>query len=142
VTFFVDANVIVYARLEGPLREACLRLLGVIARGDTDGRTSPAVLEEVWHLELSGKAGDLSGLTERAYTIFSPLVPVTDEAFQLALRVEAPHVGANDRVHAGTCRANRINLIASADPDFDLVPGLQRADPADERAWQMLLTSD
>lgn len=144
MSFFVDANVIVYARLDGPLRDACLSVLEAIARGDAEGRTSPAVLEEVWHLELSGKAGDLRGLTERAYTILSPLVSITDEAFRVAMSIELPpgaSLGANDRLHAGTCRANGIDSILSADRDFDVVPGLRRVDPADRRGRLALIGS-
>jgi predicted nucleic acid-binding protein len=59
LTFFVDANVIVYAATEGQYRSSCLRILEAVANGDADGRTSPAVLEEVWHVERSGRAGPL-----------------------------------------------------------------------------------
>jgi predicted nucleic acid-binding protein len=140
VTFFVDANVLVYAWLFGPSHDACLELLEAVADGGADGRTSPAVLDEVWHLELSGKAGDLGGLTERAYTIFAPLLPVNDEAFRLALLLDAPGLGANDRLHAGTCLAQGIDAIASADRGFDAVQRLRRVDPSDESGWRSLLT--
>lgn len=141
MTFFVDANVIVYAQLAGPHREACLALLEAVARGDADGRTSPAALEEVWHLELGRRVGDLTGLTERAYMIFSPLLAVTDEAFRMAVSIGAtlPTLGANDRLHAGTCRAHGIGVIASADRDFDGLPELRRIDPGDPRAWRSLM---
>jgi predicted nucleic acid-binding protein len=60
------------------------------------------VLEEVWCIELSGKAGDLAGLTHHAYQIFSPLLPVTDEVFPGALSLDAARLGTNDRLHAAT----------------------------------------
>ena len=66
VTFFVDANVIVYAATESDYRAACLQILQAVANGDADGRTSPAVLEEVWYVERSGRAGPLDGLAARA----------------------------------------------------------------------------
>lgn len=142
MAFFVDANVIVHARMGGPHRAACLDLLEAIARGDADGRTSVAVLEEIWHLELSGKVAGINGLTEQAYTIFAPLLDVTDEAFRLAMAIEgAPRLEANDRVHAGTCRAHGLDSIASADAGFDDVAGLIRVDPANGRAWRSLLGS-
>jgi hypothetical protein len=59
LTFFVDANVVAYSRLPSPYRAACLEIL---ARGEADERTSTAALEEVLHLELSGRAGDRSSL--------------------------------------------------------------------------------
>jgi len=136
---FVDANVIVYSRLASDRRDACIEILDAIARGRVDGRTSTAVLEEVWHLELTGKAGSISGLTERAYSTFAPLLAVTDEIFQRALRSDDTRLGANDRVHVATALANDIDVIVSADASFDGVRGLRRVDPFDDRARRELL---
>jgi predicted nucleic acid-binding protein len=110
-----------------------------VARGEAEGRTSPAVLEEVWYLEASGRAGRLDGLTERAYTVFTPLLPVTDEAFRLALDVPPAAVGTNDRLHAGTCMAHGIAVLVSADAGFDGIRGIRRVDPLDRRALRRLL---
>lgn len=139
MTFFVDANVIVYARVDSDRREACREILDAVARGVAHGRTSTAALEEVWHLELSGKAGTIAGLTQRAYTAFAPLLPVTDEVFRRALALKAPGLGANDRIHAATALANDIDVIVSTDAAFDGVPGLRRVDPLDDRARRRLL---
>lgn len=141
MTFLVDANVIVYAASEGPYRAPCRRVLEAVARGDADGRTSPAVLEEVWFLERSGRLGAVEGLTRHAYTIFSPLLPVTDEAFRVALELRAPGLGPADRVHAGTCIASGIPAILSADASFDGLRGLRRVDPLDERRLGRLLAA-
>ena len=138
MTFFVDANVIVYAAVEGEYRNPCAELLLAIVDG-ADGRTSSAVLEEVWHIERSGRLGRLDGLAERAYRIFSPLLPVTDEAFARALLVSAPQLGTNDRLHVGTCVVHGIGTIASADRGFDAAPGLRRVDPLDVTSRRRLL---
>ena len=142
MTFFVDANVLVYSAVPSEYREPCREILGAIARGEAAGRTSTAALEEVWYLELSGRAGALDGLTERAYTLFAPLLPVTDEAFRLALSLEAPALGPNDRLHVGTCLAHGIDIVASADAGFDRVRGVRRVDPLDTRARRRLLRAE
>ncbi|MGH3133214.1 MAG: type II toxin-antitoxin system VapC family toxin [Gaiellaceae bacterium] len=134
MTFFVDANVVVYAATEGPYHDSCVDILGAIAVGEADGRTSTAVLEEVWHVELSGRAGDLSGLAENAYTIFTPLLTVDDEVVGSALGLSTVTLGANDRIHVATCALHEIDTIVSADTDFDRVRGLRRVDPLDRRA--------
>lgn len=141
MTVFVDANVLIYSWVPGDYHEACVEILGAIARGEVDGRASTAVLEEIWHLELSGKAGDLEGLTERAYTVLTPLLPVTDEIFRRALAVEGDDLGANDRVHVGTCLVHEIGVIVSADSGFDGVKGIRRVNPLDERARRRLLAA-
>jgi len=141
VTFFVDANVIVYAATESEYRGACLQILEAVANGDVDGRTSPAVLEEVWYVERSGRVGPLDGLAAQAFAVFTPLVPVTDDAFRLALSVRKPELGPADRLHVGTCQSSDIDTIVSADSAFAGLPGLRRVDPLHPPAVRRLLFS-
>lgn len=138
MTFFVDTNVIIYTVTPSTLRDACVEIVAAIARGEADGRTSTAVLEEVWHAELARRVGSIDGTTQRAYTTFAPLLPVTDEVFRRALDLDVRGIGSNDRVHAATALAHGIGLIVSADAAFDGVPGLRRVDPLDARAQGLL----
>ena len=139
MTFFVDANVVIYSAVEGEYREPCLEILDAIASGDADGRTSAAVIEEVWFIELSGRAGSLDGLAQRLYTLFTPLLAVTDEAMRRALSLDAPQLGPNDRVHVGTCVANGIDAMLSADRGFDSIRAIRRVDPVDADSREQLL---
>jgi uncharacterized protein len=141
VPFFVDVNVVLYGAAASPATDACLEILEAIGRGEADGRMSTAALEEVWHIERSGRAGDLGGLTERTYTLFTPLLSVTDEAFRFALRLDAPRLGSNDRLHVGTCMTHQIEVVVSADAGFDAVPGIRRVEPLNARARRRLLSS-
>lgn len=140
MTFFVDANVIVYAAGEGEYRSSCLRILEAVANGDVDGRTSPAVLEEVWYVERSARAGPLDGLAARAYAVFTPLLTITDEAFRIALSVRKRQLGPADRLHVGTCRSSGIDTIVTADSGFRGLRGLRRVDPLDPAAIRGLLS--
>lgn len=140
MTFFVDTNVLVYAATAGENQAPCIRILDAVARGLADGRTSAAVLEEVWYLEYSGRAGPLDGLTAHAYTVFSPLLPVTDQAFRLALGIRKASLGPADRLHVGTCRDSGIDTLVSADAAFQGIRGLRRVDPFDPGAVDRLLT--
>jgi len=139
LTFFVDANVVLYAAVDGPYRDPCLQTLEAVAAGEADGRTSTAVLEEVWHIERSGRIGDVDGLADRAYAVFTPLLAVTDEAFRTALELDAGTLGTNVRLHAATCVANGIGEILSADRGFEEVHSIRRTDPLDARALRRLL---
>jgi predicted nucleic acid-binding protein len=138
VTFFVDANIIVYSASRGEHQNICLEVLAAVASGAADGRTSAGVLEEVWHLERSGKIDGLDGLAEHASTIFAPLLAVSDGAFRRALAIDAPRLGTNDRLHVGTCLEHGIDTIFTADADFD-ASDLRRVDPANVRATRRLL---
>ena len=142
MTFFIDANVLVYSAGESEYRDACLDILTAVTDELVDGRASTAVLEEVWHAEISGRGGPIGGLAQHAYDVLTPLLPVTDEIFRRALGVDAPGLGANDRIHVATCLANGIDVILSADRGFDAVKGIRRVDPLDERARRRLLRSE
>jgi predicted nucleic acid-binding protein len=130
---FVDTSVIVYSATQGPYRRASLEILDGVASGAIEARTSTAIIEEVWHIELSGRAGDVTGLTRHAYALFTPLLPVTDETVRAALALPAGPLGSNDRIHLATCHAHDITAILSADTDFDRATRITRIDPLDER---------
>lgn len=142
MTFFVDANIIIYSALPAEQRDASMTIIEAVGRGDVEGRTSTAALEEVWHAEVTRRAGDINGLTGRAYAIFTPLLPVTDETFQIALSLDVPSLDTLDRVHAATCLANGIERIVSSDKGFDRVRGLRRVDPLNARALRRLLADN
>ncbi len=131
MTFFVDANVVVYAAVPSVYREPCLEILEAVARGTAEGRISTAVFEEIWHLELSGRAGRIAGIAKRTYELFTPLLPVTDAVIARAVTLAARRLGANDRIHVATAFAHGIDTIVSADAGFDRVAGLRRVDPLD-----------
>lgn len=139
MTFFVDANVIVYARTEGPYRAACQSILRSVAGGEADGKTSTAALEEVWHLELTAPSLRLEGLTAAAYRIFAPLLAVTDDVFRRAMDLEASMIGANDRVHVATALANGIEVIVSADARLARVGAIRHVDPLDSELVARLM---
>lgn len=139
MSFFVDTNVVIYAAGKSQYREPCLELLREIAAGRSEGRTSTAVIEEAWHVELSGRAGPLPGLARRTHAVFTPLLPVTDETVHLAFSLDGGPLGANDRIHLATCRQHDIETIVSADGGFDQVRGIRRVDPLDQRALRRLL---
>jgi predicted nucleic acid-binding protein len=141
LTFFLDANVIIYTGASGPYGDPCRTILRAVTYGEAEGVTSTAVIEEVWHVELTDKAIGIAGLTPEAYTMLRPLLPVTDETVALALSLDASSLGANDRIHVATCMQNGIDMIVSADAGFDGVRGVRRVDPLDERALKRLLHS-
>lgn len=141
MSFLIDANVVIYSAVDSQYRAPCLEILEAVARRTAGGVISTAVLEEVWHVELSGRAGSLGGLAGRSYALFTPLLPVTDEVVRRALALDTPRLGANDRIHAATALVNGIDTIVSADAGFDGVAGITRVDPLDDRARAGLLDS-
>jgi predicted nucleic acid-binding protein len=139
VTFFVDANAILYSAFPGAARDNCVRVLKAIAGGEADGRTSPAVLEEVWHISRRDFDGGLDSVIGKALTIFSPLLPVTEDALAHALSMPPSKLHAKDRLHVGTCATHRIGTVLTADRAFDGTKGIRRVDPFDSAAVEELL---
>lgn len=140
MAFFVDANVVIYTATDGPMKSPCAAIMDAIGEG-ADARMSTAALEEVWHFELSGRGGNLDGLTRTAYAVFAPLLPVTDAIVARALGLDLAGLGANDRIHVATCLEHGIETIVSADAEFDGMRELKRVDPLDARAVKRLLRS-
>lgn len=139
--FLVDANVLVYAAAADEVGERCRDLLRGVAEGRIDGHCSTAILEEVWHLELSGRLPELEGFTGIAHQALAPLLPVTDETFAAALELRAPELGANDRIHVATARSAGLAAIASADRGFDDVAGIERIDVLERGPVERLINS-
>lgn len=137
---FLDSNVVVYANGDPETRAGrlCRSILAAIIEGQLEARTSVAVIEEIWHLELRRRPALTVGIARDTYQLLSPVLAVTEEivgrAFDLDMRG-----GSNDHVHAATCLTYGIDTIISADNDFDGVAGLQRIDPADSASVNALL---
>lgn len=141
MTFFMDANAIVFSALDGEARANCARILTEIAIGNLDGRTSPSVLEEVWHVSRRRYGGRLDSLVPKALTIFQPLVPVTEDALAHALSMPNSRLGPKDRLHVGTCVSHEIDTVLTADRAFDGIRGIRRVDPFDDAAVEKLLAA-
>lgn len=140
MTFFVDTNIIVYAASKSDYQVPCETILTGIGNGTLDGRISVAVLEEIWHLELRGRIPGLKDITSQTMDLFAPVLAVTEEIFRLAVSLNSPNLGANDRIHGATCLANEIPTIVSADDGFDGIKGLRRTDPLNARQLRRLIS--
>jgi uncharacterized protein len=139
-SFFVDANVFVYAVRESDFQPGSAATLEAIGAATTSAVTSSAVIEELWHLELSGRVPGLDGVAEAAFTLMRPVLPVTDEAVATAFGLVVDKLGANGRIHLATCLVNGIATVLTADQAFDDVPGVRRVDPADLSQVRTLLS--
>lgn len=129
--FFIDTNVFLYAVRESEYQPGSAATLEALGAGTAVAVTSAAVVEELWHLELSGRVPGLDGVAEAAFTLMRPVLAVTDEIVAAAFDLDVTGVGGNDRIHAATCAVHGIRTILTADRGFDSVPGLRRVDPAD-----------
>ena len=129
--FFIDTNVFVYAVRETDAQPGAAATLEALGAGTAAAVTSTAVLEELWHLELTGRIPELAGLTEAVFTLLRPVLDVTDEIMRVAFGLRVKEIGANDRVHLATCMTNGVSTTLSGDSGCDAAPGIRRVYPAD-----------
>lgn len=132
---FLDANVFIYAASAGDRRaEPSAAIVRAVSSGELDGHTSVAVLEEVFHIELTSGEPALRGLARDSYEGSPSILPVPPEAFEISLSIDVQDLGANDRLHVATCRVHGIDTIVTADRAFDGVDFPRRLDPLDAPA--------
>lgn len=139
---FLDTNVLVYANTaaDAALGERCGAILERASVRGSGFTTSTLVIEELLHLELSGRIPGLAGAAVDACDLLSPLLAVDEEVVRHALTLGVPAaVGAADRMHVAACALNEIGTIVSADQALDGIRGLRRVDPLDGRAVARLL---
>lgn len=137
--FFIDTDVLVYAASDSPYQAGSAAVVRALGAGTVAAATSTAVIEELWHLELSGRVPGIEGIAEAAFTLLRPVLAVTDEVVAAAFDLKVSGVGANDRIHVATCLVHGIPAVLTADRGFDAVPGIRRVDPADLGAVRALL---
>lgn len=135
---FLDANVFLYALgTDHAYREPCRRILTLAASEGSVAETSVEVLQEVVHVRR--RRTGLSEAVARARDILALGLPVHDferADFEAALGLQLAHdlLSSRDAVHAATMRSHGLDLIISADRDFDQLGEIERLDPLDPAA--------
>jgi len=132
----VDVNIPMYAAgREHPLREPAQRTLRAIARGDLDAVTDSEVFQEILYRYLH------IGEREKGFQIFDHfhrlmegrILPVADADVQQARALAERHarLGARDLIHLAVMTNHGIQVILSADKDFDGIDGITRLSPTE-----------
>jgi predicted nucleic acid-binding protein len=131
---FLDANVIMYSLGSShPYKEPCKNILEKIKSGDIRAITNTEVLQEILHRFFSIGKPDIaeigySSMIRLCLTILPITIAETNRA--LELMKTTPAITSRDAFHAATMINNDIKEIISTDSHFDLIPGINRIDPA------------
>jgi len=131
--YFLDANVLMYAAgAAHPLREPCRRALQRAVDLRVRLVTDAEVLQEILHRYAAIRRLEVAETVYRsAVDVCDEVLPVTerDTARALDLLRAHAHLTPRDAVHVATMEAAGVQLVLSADRDFDGVPSVQRVDP-------------
>ena len=137
---FIDANVPIYAAgREHPYKGPCAQILRTVAEAPQSFVTDSEVLQEMMHRYLASGRWTLGREVVRAFAeaMNGRIEPVHAEDVILATELADLHPGvsARDLVHAAVMKRLNVDLIISADTDFDRLGGINRLDPAHIDEW-------
>lgn len=132
---FLDSNVFLYASGDAhAYREPCRTIIDGLRRGEFRGECSTEVAQEAAHVRFrrTGDRRSARALGELIATAcelhgFEP----RDLSFALELFAGHERLSLRDAAHAATALNRGIELIVSADSDFDVLTDLTRLDPLD-----------
>jgi predicted nucleic acid-binding protein len=140
--FLYDTSIFVYALGgEHPYREPCREIVRRAAAGDLQGEASGDLLQELMHQRVR-RTGDRRGAATVARNVaklawWHPVEP-NDVQRGIDLFETHPSLDARDAVFAALAINRGIDAILTTDRAFDGIKGLERVDPADERALATL----
>jgi predicted nucleic acid-binding protein len=141
--FLYDTSIFVYALgREHPYREPCREIVRKAAAGDLQGEASVDLLQELAHQRArrTGNRTDAAGAARRVAKLawWHPLEP---DDVQRGIDLFEAHesLGPRDAVFAALAINRGIDAILATDRAFDEIAGLERIDPADERAVATLV---
>jgi uncharacterized protein len=132
--YFIDTNIFIYAKgKDHPLKSTCISWIKQIGENNITAVINTEIIQEILYRFQSIKRmpeGIL--LSKEAIEICRLILPVTERDLQKAIEIIELHsnVQTRDAFHAATMLNNGIKEILSADPHFDLIPGIRRIDPA------------
>ena len=141
--FLYDTSIFVYALGgEHPYREPCREIVLRAAGGDLQGEASADLLQELTH-QRARRTGDRLGAARAARSVATLAWwhPVEPNDVQRGIDLFETHgeLNARDAVFAALAINRGIDAILATDRAFDEIDGLERIDPADQRAVETLI---
>jgi hypothetical protein len=141
--FLYDTSIFVYALgKEHPYREPCREIVRRAAAGDLQGEASADLLQELVH-QRARRTGDRLDAAKAGRSVaklawWHPLEP-NDVQRGIDLFETHTDLDARDAVFAALAINRGIDAILATDRAFDGIDGLERIDPADDRAVAALI---
>ena len=141
--FLYDTSIFVYALGgEHRYRETCREIVRRAAIGELQGEASADLLQELVH-QRTRRTGDRPAAARAVRNVaklawWHPLEPNDVQRGVDLFEVHAD-LDARDAVFAAVALNRGIDAILATDRAFDEVAGLERIDPADERAVATLV---
>lgn len=138
----IDANIPIYAAgRPHPLKASCQEIVKIVAASPQVFTTDAEVLQALLHYYRAGQNW-LQG--QAVFAAFAALtagriasILDTDVVQAAALAGTYAQLSAHDLLHVAVMLRLGATHIASADKDFDSVPGIHRLDPGQITTWRV-----
>jgi predicted nucleic acid-binding protein len=136
--FLYDTSIFIYALgIEHPYREPCREVVRRATAGELQGEASADLLQELAH-QRTRRTGSRAAAAKAARNVaklawWHPVEP-NDVQRGLDLFEADSNLGVRDAVFAAVALNRGIDAILATDRAFEGIGGLERIDPADERA--------
>lgn len=134
---YVDSNVFLYAiGTEHRYREPCRRIVKLLGERRMHAEISVAVLQEIVHHRRRRGDSDPGARARDAARLCEAVHDLTLDDVHRTLSLIESHatLPTLDAIHAGIALRRGLEVVLSADRDFDSIPGLRRVDPSEEAA--------
>ena len=145
---FIDANIPIYAAgAAHPLKEPCRQVVLLASQKSEVLFSNAEVLQELLHRSLSlrtWRGGGSATFREFATAMRGWTEPILAEDVILAatLADEVSGPSSRDLVHVAVMRRLGCQRIVTADAALDVVPGIERLDPAEIDSWRDRVLAD
>ncbi len=130
---YIDTSILLAAASEGEA-EASRRVVAAVGDGRLEGVISAEVLQELLHM-ASWRQSRAQGLllVDIAGKLFPHARPVGAATVARAAELlrTTPRLGTRIAIHAAAMAEAGVRDVVSLDPEFGLVSGIRRLDPAD-----------
>lgn len=140
--FLYDTSIFVYALgIEHPYKQHCRKILERAGAAELRGEASADLVQELAHQRLRrtrdrASAAEAARMAARMCELH-PLEP-DDVRRGIDLFESHPDLDARDAIFAALAINRGIDAILATDRAFEGIDGLERIDPADERAVDTL----
>lgn len=141
IRVYLDTNVFLYAlgrdsQFKGPSQ----RILAAVAERRMSGETSVLTLQELVHQRWRRGDRDATARGREVAALCTELHPadVRVSLDALTLIERHPQLGTGDAFHAATALAQGIDVLVSADSDFEGIDAVRRVVPTEEAVAALL----
>ncbi len=127
-TYYLDANILVYASIENEkVGKAARRLLQQIQAGTLQGVTSCLAFDEAFWVLKKAIPDDITTAGQQLLDLPLKFLPIDKQLLHSMITIIEQHdLQPHDALHLAIMQRYNIKTIITEDKDFDNIPNIER----------------